>query len=66
MYEPLLNDGIRLLRAYASLALTRYPILIVLYYLDYIGAQDANCGWPGILSFVRHRPFPVLPWSDTS
>lgn len=29
-----------------------YQFLIVDLSLDYIGAQDANCPWPGILSFV--------------
>ncbi|KAI0316871.1 Alpha/Beta hydrolase protein [Amylostereum chailletii] len=33
LYEPLLEDGIRV--------------------LHHIGSQDASCGWPGVLSFLK-------------
>ncbi|KAJ6576812.1 Alpha/Beta hydrolase protein [Mycena sp. CBHHK59/15] len=42
--------------------------------LHYIGAQDANCAWPGVLSFLKllETPFqkdflsaPDVPWPST-
>ncbi|KAF9446918.1 alpha/beta-hydrolase [Macrolepiota fuliginosa MF-IS2] len=39
LYEPLLQDGIRLLFT--------------------VGAQDANCAWPGVLSSIK-----LLQWSS--
>ena len=58
LYEPLLRDGIRLLRTHRGLPLlfnTNPPLCIFDWggLSDYIGARDANCGYPGILSFVR-------------
>ncbi|KAJ6506610.1 hypothetical protein C8R45DRAFT_1208667 [Mycena sanguinolenta] len=29
---------------------------------DYIGAQDANCAWPGVFSFVAFLAAPDVPW----
>ncbi|KAJ3926997.1 MAG: hypothetical protein NXY57DRAFT_904689 [Lentinula lateritia] len=43
--------------------------------IDYVGAQDANCAWPGVLSFLKliNRPFQPsfikskeTPWPVTS
>ncbi|KAJ7832993.1 Alpha/Beta hydrolase protein [Mycena leptocephala] len=30
--------------------------------LYYVGAQDANCAWPGIFSFVHFISAPDVPW----
>jgi len=54
LYEPLLEDGIRV--------------------LHYVGAQDANCAWPGVLAFLRLIRGPYqdsfihskeIPWPTT-
>lgn len=51
LYEPLLTEGIRFLR---QLLNSMRPVLwFRLSFPDYVGAQDANCAWPGIVSFVR-------------
>ncbi|KAF8581123.1 alpha/beta-hydrolase [Ramaria rubella] len=43
--------------------------------LHYIGAQDANCGWPGVFSFLKLLPSPYqhrfinaqdLPWPSSA
>lgn len=67
MYEPLLEDGIRVLRAQFP---GRRPCPAH-WRADYVGMLDCNCGWPATLSFLKllrtrfQQDFiaaPDVPW----
>ncbi|KAE9407384.1 alpha/beta-hydrolase [Gymnopus androsaceus JB14] len=78
-YTTYSTDVARAFEAYGDLAFRHHllyePLLADgIRLLHYVGAQDANCAWPGVLSFLKLIRSPYqenfinskeIPWPDT-